>query len=163
MKELTMVNGAKILVDTCANLKKGENVAIVTDMNNITIAKVLSSLIIERGAKPVLLIMTPRQNLSEEPPLSIAKALTYVHVIFAPTTTSLTRTDAKVKACKAGARFISMPDYSEEMLIQGAIFEDFLVQKEVAKKVGILFSTAREAFKKASTPGNFRVSIIIPD
>lgn len=145
MKELTMVRGAKILVDTCANLKTGENVAIVTDMNNITIAKVLSSLVIERGAEPILFIMTPRQNPSEEPPRSISNALTYVDVVFAPTTSSLTRTDAKVKACKAGARFISMPDYSEEMLIQGAIFEDFLGQKEVADQVGNLFTAAREA------------------
>lgn len=145
VKEIGMIKGARVLVDTCANVQPGEQVAIVTDYNKVKIAEAVTTAVLERGAEPVLMIMAPRTTHGEDPPASIAEALTKVDVVFAPTTYSLTRSNALVKACAAGARFISMPDYIEDMMIKGGLFEDFFAQRKVAEKVGELFTAAKRA------------------
>jgi leucyl aminopeptidase (aminopeptidase T) len=130
-----MMKGAMKLVEVCAGVKKGEDVLIVTDTNKVSIAEVLAEAACAKGAEVTIIIMTPRKVHSEEPPKTVAAAMKEADVIFAPTTYSISRTKAAVEALKAGARMITMPDYSEDMLITGGIEADFIALKHLAEKV----------------------------
>ena len=125
MKDIRMLNGAKRLVEVNAGLKKEERALIVCDTENIDIAKSLAYAIKFIGAECTIAIMEPRKDHGEEPTEAIAKAMLGADVVFAPTKFSLSHSKARQNANENGARFISMPDYSIEMMEYGAIEADF--------------------------------------
>lgn len=130
-----MMRGAMKLVEVCADVKKGENVLIVTDTDKVLIAEVLAAAAYAKGAEVTIMIMTPRKVHSEEPPKTVAAAMKEADVIFAPTTYSISRTKATVEALKAGARMVTMPDYTPDMLVEGGIEADFMALKRLAEKL----------------------------
>jgi leucyl aminopeptidase (aminopeptidase T) len=130
-----MMKGAMKLVEVCAGVKRGENVLIVTDTEKASIAEALAAAACAKGAEVTIIIMTPRKVHSEEPPKTVAAAMKKADVIFAPTTYSISRTKATVEALKAGARMITMPDYSEDMLTTGGIEADFIALKHLAERL----------------------------
>jgi leucyl aminopeptidase (aminopeptidase T) len=145
MNWIQMMKGATKLVETCANVKKGENVLIVTDINKLNIAEVVASAAVEKGAEVVISIMLPRQMHGEEPPDTIAESMKKADVIFTPTTFSIAQTKARTEAQKYGARVVNMPAFTEEMLISGGIEVDFLAQKPIAERIAQLLTDAKRA------------------
>ena len=61
---------------------------------------------------------TTGQN-GTEPPHEVAEKLLDYDVVLLMTTNSLTHTDARVEACKKGARVASMPGFEESMFLPG--------------------------------------------
>jgi leucyl aminopeptidase (aminopeptidase T) len=139
LERIRMMKGAQKLVEVCANVKKGENVLIVTDTQKVSIAEVLAAAAYSKGAEVTIIVMTPRKAHSEEPPKTVAAAMKEADVIFSPTTYSISRTMATVEALKAGARMITMPDYTEDMLKAGGIEADFIALKELAEKLAKVY------------------------
>lgn len=135
-----MAKGARKLVEVCANFKDRENVLIVTDTKKVRIAETLGAVAYSKGAEVTLMVMTPRRMHNEETPKTVAVAMKEADVIFSPTTYSISRTKATVDALKAGARMITMPDYTMEMLIAGGIEADFLALRELAHKFAEVYS-----------------------
>ncbi len=118
--------GAYNLVNICAGLKKNEKALIITDYEKIDIAMTLKEEIKKVGSEYTIAIMEPRKDHGENPTKAIVDAMMNVDVIFAPTKYSLTHSTAREEANENGVRFISMPDYSIEMLKGGALEADFL-------------------------------------
>ncbi|MEM3703055.1 MAG: leucyl aminopeptidase [Candidatus Bathyarchaeia archaeon] len=155
---IRMMNGAMKLVEICAGVKRGENVLIVTDTEKVSIAEVLAAAAYAKGAETAIIIMTPRKMHSEEPPKMVAAAMKNADVIFAPTTYSISRTKATVEALKAGARMITMPDYTDEMLITGGIEADFMALKHLAERISKEY--VGENIKVASPAGTSLKALI---
>ncbi len=135
MKRKLMMKGAKKLVRELAGVQSGENVLIVTDTNKIGIAEVVASDARERGAEVVMATMKPREIHGQDPPKTISEAMKKADVIFAPTTFSISATVAFNEACKNGARGLSMPAWTEEMLFEGGINADFLGIRPMVEKL----------------------------
>lgn len=134
------VRGARILVETCANVKQGENVLVVTDSDNIEIAEFISNMSIAFGAETVTITMTPRKNHGEEPPETISEALMKADVVFAVTTFSLFHSAARLKACNNGARWVNMPGYTKDMLKRGGLMVDFKKQRIISEKLATVLT-----------------------
>ena len=95
MKEVLMMQGAMKLVEMCGEVKKGENVSIITDMITLKIAKVLAKAASEKEANEVtIFIMEPRKAHGAEPPKPIAAAMKNSDIIFIPTSKSIAHTAA---------------------------------------------------------------------
>ena len=120
-----MLGTARMAVETCAAVKWSDDVLIVTDTNKETIADVLVKASREVSAETALSIMSPREMHGNEPPRMVAAAMRAADVIFAPTTFSMTHTDAMVDATGAGARAIIMRGITEEMMVRGAMTADY--------------------------------------
>ena len=120
-----MMETAGMAVKVCAAVQRGEDVLIVTDTNKETIGNVLVKASMEVSAETVLSIMSPREMHGNEPPRMVAAAMRAVDVIFAPTTYSMTHTDAMLEATEAGARAIIMRGITEEMMVKGAMTADY--------------------------------------
>ncbi len=73
------------------------------------------------GCEVFVMTMLPRTRHGEELPLPVAEAMKRADVVIAPTTFSLTHTQARINACKAGARIASMPGITEKMMTSGGI------------------------------------------
>jgi len=112
-------------VEVCAAVGKDENVLIATDLNKVGIAEVFAWASREVGAETVTSVMSPREMHGNEPPGIVAAAMKAADVILAPTTYSMTHTDAMLEATDAGARAIILRGITEEMMVNGAMTADY--------------------------------------
>jgi len=150
MKRIEMIRGAKTIVDTCARVKPGESVLIVTDTNLVGIAEVLAQAVQERDAEPIIVVMIPRKGHGEEPPPAVAEAMKKANVILTPVSTSITHTRSTKEAVEAGSRAIIMTAFTEDLLIRGGIQADFKKQKPICLEVARRFKEAK--FVKLTNP-----------
>jgi leucyl aminopeptidase (aminopeptidase T) len=139
MRELQMLKGAKTLIDVCVKAKPGENVLVVTDMANTSIAKTILTVALDRGAESMMMIMEPRKRAGQEPPKPVAEAMKAADVVFIPVSYSITHTHAVKDAAEAGTRLIVMTDFTEEMMIHGGLEADFEKLKPICQGVAHKF------------------------
>lgn len=143
MKYMEMLKGARNIVGTCANVKPGENVLIVTDTNKVSLAEVLAIAAQERKAEVTIAIMSVRK-LGQEPPPPIAAAMKVADVIITPTEVTMYHTKARVEACAQGARVLTLSGATEEILMREAMMIDFQRQKPGVEKIGEEFTRAKK-------------------
>jgi leucyl aminopeptidase (aminopeptidase T) len=151
MKKIEMIKGAKKLVDECTNVKEGENVLIITDTNMpLSIAETLAIACRERGAEGVIIIMSPNPRDGMEPPPTVAGAMEKAQVIFQACSKGILHTQATKRASEAGARGVTIVDFTEENMFRGSIEANFLETKELVDRVGDVLRKAKEA--RITTP-----------
>jgi len=130
-RNLSIIKGARIAVETCMNVKPDETVLIVTDTGKVKIAEAFASASASLGAETLIAIMKPRKQHREEPPKPIGEAMKASDVVLIPTTKSLSHTDARREATKRGARIASMPEITEDMMSIGGLTADY---KDIANR-----------------------------
>lgn len=150
MRQIEMIRGARTIVETCAGVKPGESVLIITDTNMVKIAEVLAMAVRERDAEPILAVMIPRRGHGEEPPACIAEAMKKANVILTPVSTSITHTKAVKEATAAGSRAVALTAFTEDLLIRGGIQADFKKLKPICLEVARRFGEAKMV--KLTTP-----------
>ena len=124
--------GAKKVMD-CFGVKRGESILIVVDTSTPpSIPKSLFDAAKNIGCDVMILTMLPRSRNGEEPPRLVAEAMMKADVVIAPTTLSLTHTQARINDCMAGARIASMPGVTEMMMSSGGITADCRKLNEIA-------------------------------
>lgn len=117
----------------CFGVKRQESVLIVVDTSTPTsISKSLFEAARDIGSEVMILTMLPRSRHGEELPKAVAEAMLNADVVIAPTTMSLTHTQARINACKAGARIASMPGITESMMSSGGITADCMKLNDIA-------------------------------
>lgn len=142
MREL--LKGARIAVKTCMGVRRGESVLVVTDPPRLKIAEALIKAARAVGAEATLICMQTLSRHGEEPPEVVASAMRAADVVLAPTTYSLTHTQARHQACRAGARIATMPMITEDMMRRGAMLANYREVDRWTKKVAALLSRASE-------------------
>ena len=145
-----MFEGARIAVETCLGVKRGESVLVVTDPPKLKIARAIFDASRGVGAKTTLICMPVGTKHGDEPPPVVASAMRAVDVVFAPTTYSLTHTQARLRACKAGARVATMPMITEEMMQRRAMLADYHAIKKLTMKIVARLDRASEV--EATSP-----------
>ncbi len=139
--ELDLSGGARKLVQICARVKPRERVLVVTDRGrSLRIGHAVYQASLEAGAEAVLVIMEPGAYPGAEVSKPVAEAMKASDVIFGMTTSSLYHTEARLEACRAGARLVAATEITEEMMTSGGIEADFEAQlplvEELAQKMG---------------------------
>ncbi|MDP3103441.1 MAG: aminopeptidase [Candidatus Methanoperedens sp.] len=129
----------------CFGIKRGESVLILVDTSTPTsIQKSLFEAAKGIGCEVMILTMLPRSRHGEEPPRVVSEAMLNSDVVIAPTTLSLTHTQARINACKAGARVASMPGITENMMSSGGITADCRKLNEIALRWNERLENVRE-------------------
>ncbi|MDH5791405.1 MAG: aminopeptidase, partial [Candidatus Bathyarchaeota archaeon] len=64
--------GARILTETCLNLRASDEALIVTDTNLVDLAEFLATVAGENGSEVAMTIMNPRDAPGVEPPEPVA-------------------------------------------------------------------------------------------
>lgn len=138
-----LVKTAEGVLSSCLAVKKGEEVLIVTDDTRKEIGEALYEAAGNLGCERLLMVMNERELSGQEPPKAVAAAMKSADVVIAPTAQSLTHTNARIEAAKAGTRVATMPGITEEMFSQGAMTADY-------SKVEKLTAVVTEMLSKAS-------------
>lgn len=134
------MDGARTAVTVCMGVKPRESVLIITDEEKMRIGKALYDAALEITPTVLLVTMPVTARHGEEPIKMIRELMKSAHVIFAPTTHSLTHTRARKLASKAGARIATMPGITNEMMSHGGMTADFT---EIQKRIRSIFKHLR--------------------
>lgn len=137
--------GYRIVTEDCMGVKNDETVLILTDDHKQEIGMALYEEAKKISKEAVLMVMKPRSVSGEEPPQVVAETMKNFDVIICPTSTSITHTNAKINAVKAGARLASMPGITEDMFREGAITADYNEVEALTLKVTHLLTHAKTA------------------
>lgn len=106
-----------VLVD-CLGVQPDENVLVLTDPPQRRIAGPLITRARDLGAEALLIEMAERATHGTEPPAPVAAAMLAADVLIAPTTKSVSHTEARLAATQRGVRAASMPNVTEDMLVR---------------------------------------------
>jgi leucyl aminopeptidase (aminopeptidase T) len=107
---------AHVALTDCADVKKGENVVVITDAPLRNRGLAFWEAARELGADAVFCEIIPRSTNGEEPPRAVAALLAASDVFMIPTSKSLSHTDARRKACANGARGATLPNITEDTM-----------------------------------------------
>ena len=127
-----------VLVD-CIGVQPGETVLVVTDPDRLPIARLLVDGARRMEAEAALAEMSERATHGSEPPAPIAEAMLAADVVIAPTTKSLSHTEARHAASGKGARIATMPGVTEDMLAR-TMSADFKAIAERSAAIASLLS-----------------------
>lgn len=137
-----MKRNADTIVGVCASIDSGEEVLIVTDFNLMSSARILAQSAFARGAKVTLTVMEPRGIDGQEPPRSVAAAMSKSDVILTPVTVSIAHAQATLSALQNGARVLSLTTLTEELLASDAWQADFVSMRPFVQQVAEMFEAA---------------------
>jgi leucyl aminopeptidase (aminopeptidase T) len=121
---MALEEGAASVLRTSAALKAGERVLIVADPERMAVGRAFFYAAAALGSDPVLSVIRTREGPGLEPPDLLAASMLEADVVLLATVHSLTHTHARRAANRAGARVVSMPGVTEEMLDGGALTVD---------------------------------------
>ena len=153
-----MKESARIVVEDCLGVKKSEEVLIIVDEKSRQIGDALFDAAKGLGAEAVLVEMVEREAHGSEPPRLVAEAMKNTDVVIAPTSKSLTHTQARVEATKSGVRIASMPTITEEMMSR-TMSADYIKIKERSLKFRDLLSQGNEV--RLTTPAGTDLTLSI--
>ena len=127
-----------VLLTTCSNCEKHEDLLFVTDMTSLEVALTMWEAAKDFPNKS-LIMMDERTMHGQEPTRAVTAAMLASNVIFGCTKFSLMHSEARRQAVQNGARFVNMVDYNMKMLDEGGLLTDFETQGKLADKVaGVL-------------------------
>ena len=123
---------ARTALRQCMGLESKEICLIVTDTPLRSIGMIFWAEASELGAEAMILEMAPRQRNGEEPPRVVAEAMKSARVVLIPTSKSLSHTEARKEACKAGARIASLPGITEECMARTLVADyDAIAERSI--------------------------------
>jgi leucyl aminopeptidase (aminopeptidase T) len=146
------------VIRRCLGVQPGEDVVVVVDPATRTIGEALRDEAAAAGGDAVLMLMDARGTHGTEPPAPVAAAMAASDVFIAPTSRSLSHTDARKRATDAGARGATMPGVTEDMLAR-TMAVDFDLMAARSKAVAALLEDGTRAHVTCPRGTNLRLAI----
>ncbi|MGB0515938.1 MAG: aminopeptidase [Poseidonia sp.] len=128
--EEKMARSARTVIDTCMDVRRGENILIVCDPTTTEIGQAIHDAASLRSDRVLLVVMPKGRHHGDEPPSPVANLMRQQQVVIAPTRYSLTHTKAVRQALKDGSRVATMPGMTLEMFTEGGMSADFNIIKK---------------------------------
>jgi len=139
-----MKTAAKMVVKTCMDIRRGENVLVVCDPSTSEIGQALHEAASKISDRTLLIIMPKGRHHGEEPPRPVANLMRQQQVVMAPTKFSLTHTKARIQASKDGARIATMPGMTIKLFTEGGMAADFSKIRDLISELGGMLRRKRE-------------------
>ena len=135
-----MLSTARSVVRTCLQVRREEDVLVITDPQTAEIGQALYEEAARVTDRILLVMMPPTQKPGKEPPIPVTDIMRRNRVIMIATQDSLTHTRARYYASREGARIVSMPGISSELFERGGCTADYLA---IASEIGGMSSAFR--------------------
>ncbi len=132
------------VVRDCLAVRAGEEVLVIADPPSRELGDALREVAAEAGADATLAVIAERPNHGAEPPGPVAAALAAADAFIAPTTKSLSHTQARQRATEAGVRGATLPGVTADMLAR-VMDVDFPALRERSRALAARMSAADEA------------------
>ena len=154
-----MEDGARLILRTSAALREKEKLLVLVDRETKGVAEAFLAAARSLGADPVVLTIVPRDKDGDEPPEIATTAMESADLIVLATRKSLTHTHARRQANRAGARVISIPGITDDMLSAGGLAADWSEIHEVVRRVARRLRNARQVHLASSSGTDLTFSV----
>ncbi len=154
-----LLSAAGIAVKDCMGIKPDEKVLIITDEPCRKIGYALWEAAKGLGADAIIAEIAPRESNGEEPPSPVDELMKLMDVILIPTSKSLSHTDARRNACKAGVRIATLPGITEDMMIR-TLNADYNSIAEKSIKIGEIITTGSEVIVTSEKGTNITMDVM---
>lgn len=121
----TSLQGCENLVKVCANLQPNESALIISDSQTKELGDQLKQVVSQITQNSIHKVIQVAEMHGKEPSADVALLMKNADVIFGITKMSMAHTQARFDATARGARYLSLPDYSDDLLRREALFVDF--------------------------------------
>lgn len=136
--------GARHVLRHCGGLQQRERVAIIGSDDAREIAVILADEALQVSDQ-VEMHLIPRASMhGVEPPSSVADVMAGADLIVAVTSKSMAHTKARLRASQTGARYLSLPEYSTELLGADDLRVDYIALGEVVRRVSDRLTAGKE-------------------
>jgi aminopeptidase len=130
------MKGALRLLKMCANATPNDRVLVVLDtIHGYELSRIMMKAASKLNVNLAVVIMKPREYPGEEPPSIVVEAMMASDVVICATSMTMFYTKARIAACKAGVRFLSMAGGTPSTLASKAMLVDFRKQEKLVEKV----------------------------
>jgi 2,5-dihydroxypyridine 5,6-dioxygenase len=138
--ETAAKEGAMILLQSCGYAAPGERILIVGDDETAEVAQLVLDAARDRTPAPNLMIIPALAMHGMEPPQEVAAAMLEADLILGLTAKSMAHTQARHDATQNGARYLSLPEYSMDLLSDPSLRVDFQAGGLLARALADRFS-----------------------
>lgn len=145
-----MLSTARSVVRTCLQIRREEDVLIITDPDTSEVGQALYEEASRVTDRILLVMMPPTQKPGKEPPLPVSDIMRRHRVILIATKNSLSHTRARQQASKEGARIVSMPGINYELFENGGMTADYNALQREISGMGSVFRRKRRV--RVTTP-----------
>ena len=159
-------NGEKLLVvtdlPTQEEWEKLNSEKLTDALRRSLLAKIVSEIAVEKFPNCTVEFYTYHSvgRHGAEPEKGVEEKMKMADVVIAITSYSLSHTNAREEACKAGARIASMPNFLPEMFyFGGPMAADYEKITEETKKIAKLLTAAKEAVVRSKQGTAMKFSI----
>ncbi|HET9163069.1 MAG TPA: aminopeptidase [Solirubrobacterales bacterium] len=132
------------LIRDCLDMSPSEEMLVICNPITEELGALLRIHAQGEGGEATLAVISERDSHAAEPPRAVAAAMLAVDIVVAPTIQSISHTEARRAATKAGVRIASMPGATEDMLarVMGA---DLKLLRRRGASVGRALGAGAEA------------------
>ena len=114
------------IIRHCGDLKAGEKVAVIGDPRTAEITRRFASICRDLGGLVTMALLAEVAPChGAEPDAAAAEAMRSSDLIFGLTWFSMAHTKARLSAAQNGGRYLSLPQYTEQMLEHPALMVDY--------------------------------------
>lgn len=139
----------KLLVH-CGNLQPRERLLILCDAKTKELGERFAEEATEMQATVNLMEVNTLTKAGQEPPEEVVAQMVESDLIMSLCSFSLAHSQARISASEKGARFLSMPDYSWDLLSDESLMVDFHKQAPTVTKVAELLSNGDRVHVKSA-------------
>jgi len=150
--------GAEPIVKQCLNVSENERVVLVNDSNDQRFVDAIIEVVSEITDDYEYVQYEEPENHGEEPPERIGEALRSSDVFIAPTTKSISHTEARINANRNGARGATMPGITEEIW-RTSLQADYDKVREITEKAFELLEETDTIHITTSTGTDLRIDV----
>ena len=154
-----VVEGADILINVCGRLRPTERVAIVCDTGTRALGDILAERAMRVTSAVHLVEVEPFGMHGQEPPADAAEQMLLADLCLGITAKSMVHTAARREAARRGTRYLSLPDYSTDLLAHPALRADFIARGRIGARVADAFT--RGSGVRVWTPAGTDVTMSI--
>jgi leucyl aminopeptidase (aminopeptidase T) len=146
------------LIRHCLELNPSEEMLVICNPITEELGALLRINAQGEGGEATLAVISEREFHAAEPPATVAAAMLVADIIVAPTIQSISHTEARLAATKAGVRVASMPGVTGEMLarVMGA---DLSLLRKRGAAVGRALGAGAEARITCANGSDLRLGL----
>lgn len=133
----------KTIIDENIKPKKDESILIISDTAKLELALPLFDYCASKGYLCDLIVMLPTQADGQKPSEAVALACKHADIILALTKWSITHTKPLQKAKKKGAKVVTFPAVTDEILERCILVDYKIIKKFTLKLEGVLTDKKR--------------------
>lgn len=141
---VAVVEGADILLQACGRLIAGERLAIVCDTETRAVGDLLARRAALLTTEVHLVEVAPFGMHGEEPPAHAAEEMRIADLCLGITAKSMIHTAARKAASLRGTRYLSLPDYSLDLLADDSLRADWPARGVIGRRVADAYTAGSE-------------------